>query len=65
MTQSRLRLIAAKLGVLPLKCEYSSRCVGFSKNSATCTSALDKTYCGKYRAFAGITCTGIEGVANE
>ncbi len=64
MAKTRLHEIATKLVVLSLKCEYSSRCGGFKENSATCTAALDKTYCGIYKAFAGIT-TGIEGIRNE
>lgn len=30
--------------------QYSTQCQGYADDSVTCTKALDKNYCGIYRA---------------
>ena len=35
-------------------CEYSKKCSGYQEDSHTCTEALDKSYCGMWKRFAGV-----------
>jgi len=53
MFDSPLSRLAVKLGILALRCEYSSKCKHFKRDSDTCMKALDKTYCGAYNVHFG------------
>ncbi len=54
MFQSRLRSIAGNLKRSAFRCEYASRCAHYQKDSETCTNAVDKRHCGKFKNFLGL-----------
>lgn len=44
-------IVFGKLYVSNIDCEYKSICSGYQNTSHTCTSEVDKSYCGNYRRF--------------
>jgi len=53
MFDSPLSRVAQKLGIYTSRCEFSSFCKHFKRDSDTCMKALDKTYCGAYNVHIG------------